>query len=100
MSRKFRLRDGTNDRNGSRRRIVDPMRRHAMNHPGGGEPRNAEDSEPGKHASVDRATGEVHGSGSGAGGNGNPAEDYDDDPIAGGGPDPIGGPRPAEDAVD
>ena len=40
--------------------------------------------EAGKRASIDPATGEVHGSGSGAGG-GNPGEDYDDDPAAGGG---------------
>lgn len=53
------------------------------------------DSERGKRASFDRATGAVHGSGSGAGGEGNPDEDYDSDPHAGGGADPMTGPRPA-----
>jgi len=56
------------------------------------------DGERGKRASFDRNTGEAHGSGSGAGGNGNPDEDYDNDSIAGGGADPIGGPRPEEEA--
>ena len=50
-----------------------------------------EQEERGRPASFDRRTGEVHGAGSGAGGN-NPAEDYDDDPISGGGSDPVGGP--------
>ncbi|HEX4736989.1 MAG TPA: hypothetical protein VH331_05455 [Allosphingosinicella sp.] len=58
-----------------------------------------EREERGQPASFDRKTGEVHGAGSGAGGN-NPAEDYDDDPISGGGRDPVGGPRRREDAVD
>ena len=54
---------------------------------GGGKPeRVAPDraSERGRPATFDPQSGEVHGSGSGAGG-GNPAEDYDDDPMAGGG---------------
>jgi hypothetical protein len=54
--------------------------------------------ERGSHAAVDRATGEVHGSGAGAGGN-NPGEDYDGDSIAGGGVDPVGGPKDIDDAV-
>ena len=54
--------------------------------------------ERGKRASFDRATGEVHGSGSGAGGEGNPNEDYDSDPQAGGGADPMGAPRPIDEA--
>ena len=46
----------------------------------------AEDSrERGQPASFDPKSGEVHGSGSGAGGGGNPAEDYDQDPMAGSG---------------
>lgn len=40
--------------------------------------------ENGKRASIDSATGEVHGSGSGAGG-GNPGEDFDSDSAAGDG---------------
>jgi hypothetical protein len=55
--------------------------------------------ERGQPASFDRRTGEVHGAGSGAGGN-NPAEDYDDDPISGGGREPVGGPRPESEAAD
>ena len=58
-----------------------------------------EKEERGQPANFDRRTGEVHGAGSGAGGN-NPAEDYDDDPISGGGRAPVGGPRPESDAVD
>ena len=58
-----------------------------------------EKEERGRPASFDRRTGEVHGSGAGAGGN-NPAEDYDDDPMSGGGREPVGGPRPAKDAAD
>ena len=58
-----------------------------------------EKEERGQPAGFDRRTGEVHGAGSGAGGN-NPAEDYDDDPISGGGREPVGGPRPESDAVD
>jgi hypothetical protein len=58
-----------------------------------------EREERGQPASFDRRTGEVHGAGSGAGGN-NPAEDYDDDPISGGGREPVGGPRMAQDAVE
>jgi hypothetical protein len=53
------------------------------------------DNEPtrerGRRASVDRASGEVHGAGSGTGGD-DDREDYDDDPQAGGGSDPIAGP--------
>ncbi len=45
--------------------------------------------ENGKRASIDPATGAVHGSGSGAGG-GNPGEDYDSDSAAGdGAPSPV-----------
>ncbi|HSX53729.1 MAG TPA: hypothetical protein VLG14_00390 [Sphingomonas sp.] len=40
--------------------------------------------EAGRRASFDPDTGDVHGSGAGAGG-GNPGEDYDSDPVAGGG---------------
>jgi hypothetical protein len=58
-----------------------------------------EREERGQPAGFDRKTGDVHGAGSGAGGN-NPAEDYDDDPASGGGSDPIGGPRPRDEAVD
>ena len=46
--------------------------------------------ERGKRASFDRRSGEVHGSGSGAGGEGNPAEDYDQDSMAGAGAEPDG----------
>ena len=53
------------------------------------------ETERGKRASTDRATGEVHGSGSGAGG-GNPREDYDSDPMAGAGAKPEGGPAPID----
>jgi hypothetical protein len=53
--------------------------------------------ERGKRASVDRRTGEVHGSGSGAGGNGAPGEDYDSQAYAGGGGGKaIGGPKPID----
>jgi len=55
-------------------------------------------SERGKPAGFNRKSGEVHGSGSGAGGEGNPNEDYDGDPMAGGGADPMGAPRPEEEA--
>lgn len=48
------------------------------------------DDERGRHATFDRRSGAVHGSGSGAGG-GNPGEDYDDDTAAGGGPKPSDG---------
>jgi hypothetical protein len=55
--------------------------------------------ERGKRASVDRKTGEVHGSGSGAGGNGNPGEDYDDQAYqGGGGRKAVGGPKPIDQA--
>ncbi|HEX2763237.1 MAG TPA: hypothetical protein VHM92_05250 [Allosphingosinicella sp.] len=50
------------------------------------------DSERGKPAGFDPATGEVKGSGSGAGGGGNPSEDYDQDPMAGAGAEPPHGP--------
>jgi hypothetical protein len=56
-------------------------------------------SERGKRASFDPQTGEVHGSGSGAGGGGNPREDYDQDPMAGAGADPVGGPKPVDEAT-
>jgi hypothetical protein len=54
--------------------------------------RNAPDipSENGKRASIDSATGEVHGSGVGAGG-GSPGEDYDNDSASGDGPVPLPG---------
>ena len=57
-----------------------------------------EESERGKRASFDKASGEVHGSGSGAGGSGNPREDYDNDPMAGAGAKPDGGPTPIDQA--
>jgi hypothetical protein len=49
-----------------------------------------DESERGKPASFDPKTGAVHGSGSGAGGGGNAAEDYDQDPMAGAGPEKQG----------
>ena len=55
-------------------------------------------SERGEPASFDPETGEVLGSGSGAGGEGNPGEDYDADPQGGGGADPMGAPRPIDEA--
>ena len=55
-------------------------------------------NERGERATYDRSTGEVHGSGSGAGGEGNPNEDYDSDPQGGGGADPMGAPRPIDEA--
>ncbi len=45
--------------------------------------------EAGNRAKIDRASGEVRGSGSGAGG-GNPGEDYDDDSAAGSATVPTG----------
>jgi hypothetical protein len=58
-----------------------------------------EQAERGKRATIDRKTGEVHGSGSGAGGNGNPREDYDSQAYAGGGgPKAVGGPKPIDQA--
>lgn len=47
----------------------------------------------GQRARIDR-DGSVHGSGAGAGG-GNPGEDYDDDPVGGGGvaPTPVADPK-------
>ena len=55
-----------------------------------------EESERGQRASIDRKTGEVHGSGSGAGGNGNPREDYDSDTMGGAGQEPPHGARPVD----
>jgi hypothetical protein len=55
--------------------------------------------ERGRRASFDPKSGEVHGSGSGAGGGGNPAEDYDQDPMAGVGAEPPHGPRSAGDSA-
>ncbi len=58
-----------------------------------------DESERGQRASVDRKTGEVHGSGSGAGGNGAPREDYDSQAYAGGGgAKAVGGPKPIGEA--
>lgn len=51
-----------------------------------------DDKDRGEPARFDRRTGEVHGSGSGAGG-GNPGEDYDSDPMGGGGAEPVGAPK-------
>jgi hypothetical protein len=59
-----------------------------------------EDKERGRPAGFDPKSGEVHGSGSGAGGGGNPAEDYDQDPMAGSGAEPPHGPRGADEAAD
>lgn len=62
------------------------------------------ENERGKPATFDRESGEVHGSGSGAGGGGNRQEDFDSDPMAGGGQEPPHAARPidkrAERAVD
>ena len=58
---------------------------------------DASESDRGRRPRVDRS-GEVHGSGAGAGG-GNPGEDHDGDPMAGSGADPLGGPKPLEDAA-
>ncbi|MEO7827647.1 MAG: hypothetical protein ABIR60_10950 [Allosphingosinicella sp.] len=58
-----------------------------------------QDSGRGRPATFDPKSGEVHGSGSGAGGGGNPAEDYDQDPMAGSGAEPTRGPRPADEAA-
>lgn len=54
-------------------------------------------TERGKKPAIDPVSGEVHGSGAGAGG-GDPGEDYDEDPMGGGG-DAVGGARPADGAV-
>ena len=54
----------------------------------------ADDTERGRPASFDPRSGEVRGSGSGAGGGGNPREDYDGDPMAGAGHEPVGDARP------
>jgi len=59
-----------------------------------------EGSERGKPASFDPVSGEVHGSGSGAGANGSPGEDYEKNPVAGGGADQAGGPRPRSQGID
>lgn len=58
----------------------------------------ASERERGKRASVDRKTGEVHGSGSGAGGSGTPGEDYDPHAYQGGGRKAVGGPKPIGEA--
>src|SRR5688500_13231624 len=73
-----------------RRAVKGPCRngnkRHDVQRTGERSPDMADDdSERGKPATFDRRTGEVHGSGSGAGGGGSPAEDYDQDPMAGSG---------------
>lgn len=52
--------------------------------------------ERGERAAFDPKSGEVHGSGSDAGGSGNRKEDYDSDPMAGSGAEPVGGPKPAD----
>ena len=65
-----------------------------------GERRPTDGEERGKRASFDSVSGEVHGSGSGAGANAGAREDYDDDPISGGGEDQVGGPRPRDRAID
>jgi hypothetical protein len=70
---------------------------------GGGGPADSKGppgNERGRPATFDPKTGEVHGSGSGAGGGGNPREDYDDDPMAGAGAEPVGGARPIDRAVE
>lgn len=51
-----------------------------------------EEQDRGRRPHIDRS-GEVHGSGAGAGG-GNPGEDFDDDPISGGGDQPYYGSKP------
>ncbi|TFI58761.1 hypothetical protein E2493_07800 [Sphingomonas parva] len=56
-------------------------------------PRGPNADERGRPATFDPKSGEVHGSGSGAGGGGNPREDYDGDPVAGAGIEPLGAPR-------
>ena len=58
--------------------------------------RNSEQSERGEPASFDPHSGAVHGSGSDAGGSGSRKEDYDVDPMAGSGAEPVGRPRPLE----
>ena len=58
------------------------------------------DSERGEHASFDRRTGEVHGSGVDAGGSGPGREDYDQDPMGGSGEKAPHGPRSVETAAD
>jgi len=55
-----------------------------------------EKSERGRRPWID-PDGTVHGSGSGAGG-GSPGEDYDADPVGGGGHTPYQGTKPIEDA--
>lgn len=52
----------------------------------------------GKPAAFDPATGEVRGSGANAGGGDVAGEDYDSDPQGGGGAEPVGGPRPIDEA--
>lgn len=56
------------------------------------------DQQRGRPGGFDPKSGEVGGSGSGAGG-GNPGEDYDADPMAGGGAKPPHGPRPMDRAA-
>src|SRR3546814_4000027 len=51
--------------------------------------RMEEEQDRGRRPHIDRS-GEVHGSGAGAGG-GNPGEDFDDDPMSGGGDQPYHG---------
>lgn len=53
----------------------------------------------GEPAVFDPKSGEVRGSGANAGGGGNPGEDYDSDPQGGGGAEPVGGPRPIDEAA-
>ncbi len=58
----------------------------------------SEASERGERASFDRSSGEVHGSGADAGGSGSRKEDYDADSTAGSGAEPVGSPRPEDNA--
>jgi len=58
-----------------------------------------EQSERGKRAGFDPRSGEVHGSGSGTGANSGSDEDYDGEPMAGGGSDAVGGPRAEDEAI-
>ena len=71
---------------------------------GGGSPAESPpgtaESERGRPATFDPHSGEVHGSGSGAGGGGNPAEDYDGDPMAGAGHEPVGNARTIDHAAE
>ena len=72
---------------------------------GGGSPEaavnaSADGSERGAPASYDPKSGEVHGSGSDAGAGGPGSEDYDGDPMAGAGREPVGDARPASEGVE